>query len=183
MDSYLHVRCLFCETGKEKRVVHTIHENGWGRALFAQRARFMRRNGDWEKVEVPLLPGYVFVYEDREVPPAADYQGIPHVIRLLTYEGGTDRLMGDDLKFADWLWRMDGEIGVIGTVQVGDRVEIADGVFRELRARILHVNRRQKKIYVSMETQSIPLHTWLAYEQVQKIGAGEEETPGRVPPE
>ena len=175
MDSYVNAHCLFCETGKEKRIVHAIHESNWGRAIFAQRVRFIRKNKEWEKVKTPLLPGYVFVYTNQENDPKADYQSIPHVIRVLTYKNGIDELTGSDLKFADWLWRMNGEIGVVQAIQVGDRIEIADGTFRELHGKILHVNKRQKKVYVELDTHSIPMHTWLAYEQVEKPVEGSNE--------
>ena len=165
---YIQVRCLFCETGKEMRVARMIHENDWGQAIFARRVRYVKRSGVWRQVEDPLLPGYVFVYSEEKAD-RIDYHGIPHVIRVLRYENGTESLMGSDRTFADWLWRMNGEIGVIQTILVGDRVEIADGVFRELHGKILHINKRQRKVYVSLETQSIPIHTWLTYEQVEKI--------------
>lgn len=84
-------------------------------------------------------------------------------------KAASEALMGNDLKFADWLWRMNGEIGVIQTMQVGDRVEIADGIFQELHGKILRINKRQRKVYVSLDTPSISMHTWLAYEQVEKI--------------
>lgn len=175
MDGYINAHCLFCETGKEKHVVHAIHESKWGKAIFAQRARFIRKNKEWERVNTPLLPGYVFVYAAEVGIPKVDYQRIPHVIRVLTYENGINELTGSDLKFADWLWRMNGEIGVIQVIQVGDRIEVADGTFEGLCGKILHVNKRQKKVYVELDTQSIPMHTWLAYEQVEKSVAESNE--------
>lgn len=174
MDGYAQARCLFCETGKETRVVHAIHEGGLGRAIFAHRARFIRRGGKWDMVNMPLLPGYVFVYSQQAEARGFDARGIPHVIRALRYEDDGEALMGSDLRFADWLWRLNGEIGVIRTVKVGDRVEIADGVFRELQGKILHVNRRQRKVFVALDTRSIPIRTWLAYEQVERIDDGSE---------
>lgn len=172
MNDYGCVRCMFCETGKELSIVRAIQANGWGRAIFARCVRYVKRSGTWKQVKAPLLPGYVFLYSDGQEVHTLDLRRIPHVIRVLRYENGLEALMGSDLKFADWLWRMNGEIGVIQTVRVGDHVEIADGVLRELHGKILHVNQRQRKVYVSLDTQSIPIHTWLAYEQVDKIDDG-----------
>ena len=172
MDRYEYARCLFCETGKEERVVRAIHENGWGRAIFARRIRYIKKDREWQKVGFPLLPSYVFVYAGQDEPRNTDYQKIPHVIRLLRYADGIAELTGSDLRFADWLWRMNGEIGVVQMVREGDRVEIADGMLRELHGTILRVNRRQRKIYVAIDTQSISMRTWLAYEQVERIDGG-----------
>lgn len=166
---YEDVRCLYCKTGKEEQVVSVIHENGWGRAIFAHRIRYIKKNGEWEKVKFTLMPNYVFVYAVRDEKRNTDYQKIPNVVRVLRYADGVEKLMGSDLRFADWLWQMNGDIGVIQTMKVGDRVEIVDEMLRELHGTILHINRRQKKVYVALDTQQISLRTWLAYEQVEKL--------------
>lgn len=169
MDSYTYVQCLFCETGKEQSIVQMIQKYDGAHAIFAQRTRFIKRDNDWTQVRAPLLPGYVFVYQDQSDFNEIEYQRIPYVFRVLKYDDGSTHLKGNDLLFSDWLWRMNGEIGVIKTAQVGDRVEIAEGALRELKGQIVHINRRQRKVYVVLDSMSIPLHTWLAYEQVQEI--------------
>lgn len=88
MNGYTQARCLFCKTGKEARVVHMIHENGWGRAIFAQRVRYVKRSGEWKQLESPLLPSYVFVYLTSESFENKDFYRIPHVLRVLRYESG-----------------------------------------------------------------------------------------------
>lgn len=173
MDRYAKVRCLFCETGKENRVVASIQEKNWGHPIFAQRMRWIKRNKEWIHVEAPLFPGYVFVYTEREEPSGDHYRRMPHVIRVLAYEDGADALTGPDLEFADWLWRMNGRIDVIQAAQVGNRVEIADGALKELRGTILRLNKRQRKMLVSLDTKSIPMQMWLTYELVESINAKE----------
>ena len=54
-------------------------------------------------------------------------KGEPHVIRVLAYGDGSDVLTGSDLEFIDWLWRLNGRIGVMHARQVGDSIEITDG--------------------------------------------------------
>lgn len=172
MEGYAHVQCLFCETGKEKRVVEAIHEKRWGRALFAQRVKTVWREQRWVEEVAPLLPGYVFVYLDQEDGVYRDALNIPYVIRVLTYGEGQDKLTGRDLEFANWLWRVDGQIGVMKAIQEGDRVEITDGVFKELHGTIIRMNRRRKKICVSLDTQGIPMQIWLSYELCEKSEEG-----------
>ena len=41
---YRCVRCLFCNTGKERQVVRLITEKGWGRAIFPQRIKKVLKN-------------------------------------------------------------------------------------------------------------------------------------------
>lgn len=175
MERYEYVQCLFCETGKEEQVVRAIHENGFGRAIFAQRIRFIKREKEWEAVRIPLLPGYVFLYlnRNRTVALEMDYLRLPHVFRVLKYDDGSSYMRGNDLLFSDWLWRTNGEIGVIKVIRVGDRIEVADNMLRALKGQIIHINRRQRKVYVTLDSMSIPIHTWLAYEQITTIDGNE----------
>ena len=172
MEGYTHVQCLFCETGKEKRVVEAIHDKHWGHALFAQRVKTMWRDQQWVEEVAPLLPGYVFVYLDQEDGVYRNDLNISHVIRVLTYGEGQDKLTGRDLEFANWLWHMGGQIGVMKAAQIGDRVEITDGVFKELHGTIIRMNRRRKKICVSLDTQGIPMQIWLSYELCEESEEG-----------
>lgn len=178
MENYSFVRCLFCNTGKEMAVVHAIHENGWGRAIFPQRIRTIRKGREQIETLVPLLPGYVFIYSDQVIPRRDELMKLRHVIRVLAYgSDGQDRLVGRDLEFADWLWRLDGRIGIMKALQVGDRIEIVDGVFKELHGTIIRMDKRQKTVCISLETEGTPKQIWLAYEIVEKVDA-EESTVG-----
>ena len=171
MEGYARVQCLFCETGKEKQVVNTIHQMRWGRAIFARHIKVVWRDQQWIEENVPLLPGYVFVYLDQTEESYRNYLSVPHVIRVLTYGEGGNCLSGRDLEFADWLWRVGGQIGVMKAAQIGDRVEITDGVFKELRGTIVKMNRRRRKMCVSLDTRGIPMQIWLSYELVQQEDA------------
>ena len=125
MEGYQTVRCLFCVTGKEESVVEAVHRNGWGRAMFPQRATSMRINRQWEEVYKPLLSGYVFVYSGQEELARHDeLAAISHVVRVLSYGTGEDALTGSDLEFADWIWRQNGKIGAMKALQIGDWIEI-----------------------------------------------------------
>lgn len=172
MGDYTYARCLFCETGKEMYVVRAIEDGGWGRAIFGQRVRIIKRDGRWTEVESPLFPSYVFVYSDLEDAHAADYRRVSHVLRVLSYENGDEHLIGGDLEFADWLWRMNGRIDVLKAQQIGERIEIIDGAFKELHGTILRLNKRQNKMLVALDTQSIPMQVWLSYEIVEAVAEG-----------
>lgn len=169
MSEYGCVRCLFCHTGKENEVVRVIEERGWGRALFPQRIKRVMKAGAWTDEPAPLLPGYIFVYSDPIDREMKDFRSLQHVIRVLTYADGTDTLFGRDLDFAHWLWGLDGRVEVMKAAQVGDRVEIIDGVFRQLHGTITRMDRRRKTIRVALETEGTPKQIWLAYEIAERM--------------
>jgi len=172
METYLSVRCLYCAVGREQQVVRLVQENGWGTAIFPQRVRTMQKHGESRLVQVPLMPGYVFLYQHEQPPAREALLGLKDVRRILTYGDGTDALFGRDLAFAEWLWRLHGRIDVMQAVQLGDRIEIVDGVFRELRGTIVRMDRRRKTVCVALDTEGSLNRIWLAYEIVEKLKDG-----------
>ena len=166
---YEFARCLFCKTGKEESIVQLIRKKGWGNALFPQRIKTIMRDGAWTEIPFPLLPGYVFVYQSTDGPSDRDFWSLPNVIRVLSYDDGSDVLIGRDLEFADWIWRLGGRIGAMRATQIGDRIEITDGVFKKLHGTITKMDRRRRTFCVALETEGTPKQIWLAYEIVEKI--------------
>ena len=176
MCGYTFARCLFCTTGKEELVARAIKESGHGRALFPQRMKRFRRGDAWTERLTALLPGYVFVYSDEEQAVFSDFPGAQYIIRVLTYGDGGDALIGRDREFADWLWRLHGRVGVMQALQVGERVEIIDGVFKQLRGTITRMDKRRKTVRVQLDTQGAISHIWLSYEIIDRVQA--ERLPG-----
>lgn len=172
MTDYKYVRCLFCATGKEEAVVKAIEAAGRGRALFPQRTKRILKNRVWEERPYALLPGYVFVYSDEERAEYAGFSGAQFIIRTLSYgNGGGNILVGRDREFADWLWRLGGRVGVMKALQVGDRIEIVDGVFKQLRGVITKMDKRRKTVRVDLDAGGVIRRIWLAYEIVDREDA------------
>ena len=62
---------------------------------------------------------------------------------------------------------------MLKALQVGDRIEIVDGVFKQLRGTITKMDRRRKTVRVDLDTEGLLRHIWLAYEIVDRV---EEDT-------
>ena len=137
------------------------------------------RDGAWTEILFPLLPGYVFVYQSSDGHSHEDFWGIPNVIRVLAYDDGSDVLIGRDLEFADWIWRLGGRIGAMKATQIGDRIEITDGVFKSLRGTVTKMDRRRRTFRVALETEGTPKQIWLAYEIVEKIDEQTKSIPAK----
>lgn len=172
--SYQQVRCLFCHTGKERAVVRLVEQNGWGRAIFPQRVKTVRQGKQWIEESAPLVPGYVFVYSFAGQVRQDQLFRMNHVIRVLRYDDGDDPtrrdvLAGADRDFADWLWQLDGRIGRMKALKVGDRVEIVDGIFKKLGGTITQMDRRRQVIKVELGGDSVIHSVWLSYDIIEKI--------------
>lgn len=173
MQEYSHVLCLFCKTGKEQTVAQRITEDGVGTAIFPQRIakRYNKERKAYVEVSAPLLPGYVFVYLAEE-PGPVNWWTFSGVIRPLGYgDGRRDYLTGSDLAFAQWVWQKEGNISHVKVIQMGDRIEIADGLFSRMRGTIVRVDRRKQTCCVALDTHSIIQQVWLPYELVEPIAS------------
>ena len=169
MADYNVVRCLVCTTGKEEIVVHQIHEHGWGQAIFPRRIKTILKNKKWLEMWSALFPGYVFLYTEDMSVSREKLMTLRNVIRLLDYgESGCSELVGQDREFADWIWRLKGKIGVMKTLQNGDRIEIIDGVFKQMHGTIIRMDRRRRTMKVELDAQGVIRSVWLAYDIVNK---------------
>lgn len=170
MTEYRHVLCLFCKAGKEQSVAEHIHEHGYGRAIFSQKVkRVLNKNTRrWEDEFAPLLPGYVFLYCVEAAVSRETLLAIQNVIRILTYQNGdSGYLWGRDLEFAQWLWQTNGCIERLKVVEVGERIEIAEGAFKSMRGIIRRVDRRRQTCQIEIDARSIIKSIWLPYEIVE----------------
>lgn len=170
MDDYRDVRCLFCTTGKEESAVRLIHAKEWGRAIFPKRVKRVLKGHEWVDVSTPLLPGYVFVYSGgKEKTWNSEGYELNRLFRVLTYCEGMDTLTGRDREFADWLWQLDGQVGSMKAVQVGDRIEVVDGLFKQLHGTITRMDRRRKTMRVELDTKGPIRQIWLSYEIIREL--------------
>ena len=109
------------------------------------------------------------MYSGSEAIPHEAFLSLQDVIRVLQYGPQMDKLVGRDLEFAHWLWKLNGEVGVMKAVEVGDRVEIVDGLFKQLQGTITKLDRRRKVVRVSLSTDGAIRQIWLAYEIVSSV--------------
>ena len=133
----------------------------------------MRSTGQWIEVSKPLLPGYVFVYSNEKQVRHDELAAVHHVAHILSYESGRDALIGGDLEFADWVWQNGGNIGAMKALQIGDWIEITDGVFKQLHGTIVRMDRRRRTFLVSLDGSGSIRQIWLTYEVVEKRDASE----------
>lgn len=168
-EGYTTVFCLFCQTGHEAAVAELVNVSGWGEAIFPRRMKTVLVNDRWEEKPVAMLPGYVFVYTRQEVPDYTHVRNLSKAIRILTYDDtGSNALRGSDLTLAEKVWQQGGIIAPLEAIQEGDRVEITDGLLKDLCGTVVRMDRRRKTVQVKLEgTGSIRL-LWLTYKLVEK---------------
>lgn len=171
MMEYDCVGCLFCQSGQEEDVAARINRRNCGKALFPQKTKFYRGKNQWRNEEVPIIPGYVFVYlKETEADNIYLLKEMPQVIRLLHYgDEGSWRLNESDRAFADWVWNQNGIINTIDAIQIGDHIEIVDTELKHLHGKVARMDRRKRTVMIKLDGAGIINNVWLPYQIIQKI--------------
>lgn len=94
------------------------------------------------RVELPLFPGYVFLYGQRDQAYLADRLG--RLVGLIDVPD-QDAIAGDLRQIAAAL-RADGELKACPTIPLGTWVEVASGPFKGIRGRVEEYGKRRRLI-------------------------------------
>lgn len=160
--------CLFCRTGKEKRIAAEIEAEGSGvRAIFAEKLRRRRQGGSSIEESVPLFPGYLFFRTDPEY----DAQPLARktdVYRLLRDSEGIWHLRGEDLILARELFEQNGVVGFSKAYFEGDRIRITDGLLKTYEGQIIRVNRRTQTAQIALGMGGREVTVWLGFELIER---------------
>ena len=150
------VRCLMVETGMEAAVVRLLSVMELGRGVYPRRVRVRKIRGIWRKDHIRLLPGYVFVFQDEDIP-VRYFQRVEHVLKVLRYDREPEGyLHGDDLEFAGLIRDLDGRLDILDAVDEEGFIRVTDTLLKRLHGEVLSVDKgkHQVKIRGSLVGQS-----------------------------
>lgn len=108
-----------------------------------------------KKVKIPLIPGLVFVrLEPHRLNDFLELPGISHVVKYLKQPALIREYEIQNLKI---LLReaVDIEPTTLQEWQLGDPIEVTEGIFRGLRGKILH---KKERHYIIVKIESIGYH-------------------------
>lgn len=148
--------CLYCKTGSEEKLVYLLKKDMRDYlameldVLFPKRVINQRKRGRWSNVEQPLLPGYLFLYLDDEVPfPLFIIKQERDAYKILRYSDGTMELKEADAQYAMWVYSHGGKLLPSTVVyREGQLVKILDGPLKDMEGRIIKLDRHHKRVIV-----------------------------------
>lgn len=162
----MHVYCLFCQTQRCRAIASWLEKTRVCRAITPQitmRERIKGKNCD---VLCDMLPGYVFLFSEKEIRDFSSLHQINGLIRVLgTVETGME-LYGTDAEFALRLFRQDGVINGVKVFRTGDRVRLADPLFAACEGRISKVDNRKKRAKIDFVFNGLNCSTWAAMNEI-----------------
>ena len=164
----MHHYCLFCLTQRAE-IIRRLIELEYGYRVLSP--RIMQRH--WEQgkkveKEYRYLPGYLFVYTDREIENFGLLRQMDGVVRQLGSLETKFELTGNDRAFSEMLLSSDGLIGAQKVYQVGDRIQLCEGLFSGFSGRITKVDRQYKRMQITFTFDSVERKVWTGYDVVAK---------------
>ena len=153
--------CLFCETQRCKTIAEYINRNYGYICISPQIIQRKWIKGVPREESHYSLPGYLFLYTEDAVLP---HFGIDGIVRFL----GNGPLAGQDLAFAEMLYRRDGIIGIVPLIAEGERCRINDPAWEDIHGTVIKMDRGRKRCCVEYEFDNVKRAIWVGYEIIVK---------------
>ncbi len=164
-----YYRCLMVTTGQEEYVRQLLEAMHLGRGIIPKRVRVRKIRDEWKQDEVPLLPGYLFVHEEEEIP-IWKYQQLVNVLRVLRYDREPYGYMRNrDMLFAQTLFRVEGRITPLEAVGEGNFVRITDGLLKDLNGTVLTVDRHKRQAKIRLDLMGMTKVVYMNYVLLEKV--------------
>ena len=160
--------CLFCITGREARVTERIRERCPNvRAVTMRKMKYRVSHGCRSSEEERLLPGYVFFKAPSDIDPFLLFPK-DNIRRVLNTDGDHWQLLGDDERFARWLFQYDGLLDFSKAYCEGDRIRIVSGPLKDMEGKITKMDRRGRSGQVTVKFDKRDVKLWLGFDLIEK---------------
>lgn len=160
--------CIFCLTGREQEVAERIERIcPEVRAIVAMQEKHKSVNGKKSKVQVVMLPGYVFFEAPDDVSIVIRFPRTD-VLRILMGNDHDWRMTGNDYKFARWLFSYDGRISFSTAYREGERIRIMSGPLKDMEGMISRIDRRGRSGQITVRFNNRDVKLWLGFDLIEK---------------
>lgn len=164
---YQHWYAIQTMSGCEQKLVATLHILLEKIELYLPTRKVIHQlKGVQHVIELPLFPGYIFVHRTiSESLDALDKANSRIVFKPVMANGKYLEANGNEMKF---LFEMTGGSGVIelskGIVNENEEVKIIQGPLKQLKGKILFIDKRKNKAKVRIEFMNRELDVSLGLE-------------------
>ena len=180
----MHMYCLFCQTQKTEQIaqlIMNIHRDATEQSIRKVECispKIVQRcwvQGREEQRVHSYLPGYLFLYTREPLTEFAHVRRLTGVIRLLGQREEGYELSGPDRSFAQMIYNMQGTIGIMKTIQVGDRVQLDEDLYAGFTGEVIRLDRRKGRAQIRFEFDGSVQNVWVGYEMVKRETPAEEK--------
>lgn len=167
-----HIYCLFCQVQKTGQIAEALNSilNTANRVTCIS-PRIVQRcwvRGKEEQRIHNYLPGYLFLYAEEPIHNFLQIRRISGVLRVLGCREDNFELTGSDRGFACMLQQMNGTVGIMKTVQIGERVTLDRSAYAGFTGEVIKLDRRKKRAQIHFEFDGSAQKVWVGYEMVSQ---------------
>ncbi len=163
--------CLQCQTHRCKVIADLLMKRGVSQAFAPQIISRQRKLGKMIERTYDMLPGYVFVFTEKQLETFELFSDLDGLIQCLgTEDYGTAGLQNADYGFAMNLYQRNGIIGAISLVKAGDCVCIRDPLFDSTTGTILAIDYRKQRAKILFRFHNQDWRVWVACDVVYQDG-------------
>ena len=164
------IRCLMVETGEENTVIRLLKAMDLGRGICPRRVRVRKIRGVWRKDHMRLLPGYVFLFQEEDIP-VRYIQRVEHVLKVLRYDREPEGyLHGDDLEFAGLIRELDGKLDILEAVDEKGFIRVTDTLLKKLHEEVISVDKGKHLVKVRVNLVGQERFIYLNYTLLDEDG-------------
>ncbi|MBQ5968003.1 MAG: antiterminator LoaP [Clostridiales bacterium] len=160
---------IWTSTGFEKKTENAVKEFSCQKRCFVpRRVLLMKRNGNWEKVEKPLFPGYFFVDTDDIEKLVIELCKVEGFNKVLTVDKEFIPLCGKDAELVERLSAKAGLFDMSEGIIEGDKIIVTKGPLMGQEGRIKKVDRHKRMAYLEFTMFNQVIHGTVGLEIVEK---------------
>lgn len=150
-DMNLNAYCVMCRTGSEHLAVQSINQSYSDvTALAPLKTIPEKHRGQWQSRDQILLPGYIFIYTDGELPHDLR-QKTNHLYKVLQYERGIRALTGSDADYAMWVFKHHGKIELSTVLVEGGQIKVVSGPLLDFEGKIVKLDKHKRRAWVEFD--------------------------------
>ena len=153
---------MFCETQRCRQIAAIITKDFGYQCICPQIVQRKWIRGIATEVNHDWLPGYLFLYSEQQIQTKMNIRGI---VRFL----GNGELQGQDLSFAEMIYRRRGIMGAISLLQKGDKCSVADPAWEDIHGKVVKMDFGRKRCCIEFEFDGIKRKIWVGYEMIQQF--------------
>ena len=160
---------IWTSTGYEKKAEEAVKGFSCQKRCFVpRRVLQMKRNGNWEKVEKPLFPGYFFVDTDDIEALSLELRKIEGFNRVLTVDKEFIPLYGKDAELVEHLFGSAGLFDLSEGIIEGDQIKITSGPLMGQEGLIRKIDRHKRLAYIESDMFGQTIRASVGLEIVEK---------------
>jgi len=109
----------------------------------------------------------VFLYSENDLDINSLLKSI-NIYKILQYDSSSRQLLGEDLEYADWIYRNNGAIRPSRVLEISDEIKVVDGPLLNCTGKIIRLDKHKRRAIVEFKFDGIKRQISLTVECISQ---------------